>query len=104
MIHLLSISCSYTNPDGINVRGKITGVEAETTLDKPPLFPYPEQFKGRLIGIPSGGGHIELTSEQLDDFGSGRVDFIGKQYEFQRLDEDGTFEVCLSRLADSEAL
>jgi hypothetical protein len=104
MLHLLSISNSYINPDGITVRGGITGVESETSLGKAPLYPYPKSFEGKLLGVPYEGGHREFTAKQLDDFRYGTVDFLGKQYEFKRLNDDGTFELRLSKLSSNSPL
>ncbi|MFZ1083359.1 MAG: hypothetical protein WAN35_00185 [Terracidiphilus sp.] len=101
MEHDLSISSSYIDPDGNEVRGVFTVVKAETNLGKVPLYPYPESFTGRLIGIHFEGKLIELTMEQLNHFRFGqdvRVEFIGKLYRFKQLDADRSFEMALAQI------
>jgi hypothetical protein len=96
--HDLSISSSYTDPDGNKVRGRITVVRALTHLGKLPLYPYPQSFQGRFLGVLSDGKLVGLAQGQLDHFKFGqevRAEFIGKTYKFRRLESDGTFEVSM---------
>jgi hypothetical protein len=97
MEHLLSISSLLqTDPQGNKIWGNITGVTAETDLAASPLYPFPERFEGRLVGIPFEGKLIELTEQQLNHFRFDRevrVDFLGKLYKFKGLENNGTFEI-----------
>ena len=61
MEHDLSISSSYTDPDGNKVRGRITVVRALTHLGKLPLYPYPQSFQGRFLGVLSDGKLVGLA-------------------------------------------
>jgi hypothetical protein len=88
MQYLLSItSIIDTDAQGHELRSPITAAMAETDLGPFSRFGFPDSFGGKLVAV---------TPEQLlaFKFDSGvEVGFRGKRYNFEQLENDGSFEL-----------